>query len=90
MTCYPIDTDGKIIKKGYLSMEKTQVPLKDTPNEDYVQTLKIVVGILGGLLALVLGYFFGPKIKHAMAINLGLGKTADAAAAARVGGPLKK
>lgn len=29
MTCYPIDTDGNIIKKGYLSIEKTLV--KDPP-----------------------------------------------------------
>lgn len=90
MTCYPIDTDGNIIKKGYLSMEKTQVPLKDKPKEPATPALITVIAILGGLLALVLGYFFGPKIKHAMAIKLGLGKTADAAAAARVGGPLKK
>ena len=90
MTCYPIDTDGKIIKKGYLTMEKTQVPLKNKPNEEYVQTLQIVVGILGGLLVLVLAVVLGPKIKHAIAIKLGLGKTAKAAAAARVGGPLKK
>ena len=89
MTCYPIDTDGNIIKKGYLSIEKTQVPVGDKPNEEYMKTLQIVVGILGGLLALGLILFVGPKIKHAIAIKLGLGKTAGAAAAAKVGAQVK-
>tara|TARA_B100000902_G_scaffold374066_1_gene402705 strand:- start:1485 stop:2519 length:1035 start_codon:yes stop_codon:yes gene_type:complete len=89
MTCYPIDTDGKIIKKGYLSMEKTQVPLKDKPKESATPALITVIAILGGLLLLVLAVVLGPKIKHAIAVKLGLGKTAGAAAAAKVNAPLK-
>jgi len=85
MTCYPIDTDGNIIKKGYLSMEKTQVPLKDKPKDSATPALITVIAILGGLLVLVLAVVLGPKIKHAMAVKLGLGKTAGAAAVAAVG-----
>ena len=83
MTCYPIDTDGNIIKKGYLSMEKTQVPLKDKPKESATPALITVIAILGGLLLLVLAFFVGPKIKKAIAAKLG--KTSGAAAVAAVG-----
>ena len=85
MTCYPIDTDGNIIKKGYLSMEKTQVPLKDKPKESATPALITVIAILGGLLVLVLAVVLGPKMWKRAAVKLGLGKTAGAAAVAAVG-----
>jgi hypothetical protein len=62
MTCYPIDTDGNIIKKGYLSMEKTQVPLEDAPKESSTNTLVIIIVILGVLLLVVFFVFLVPKL----------------------------
>lgn len=53
MTCYPIDTDGNIIKKGYLSIEKTLV--KDPPKASSTNALLIISVILGVLLLVVLG-----------------------------------
>lgn len=78
MTCYPIDTDGNIIKKGYLSMEKTQVPLEDKPKESATPALITVIAILGGLLILLLVFFVGPKIINAIKGKLGRGVDANA------------
>lgn len=89
MTCYPIDTDGNIIKKGYLSMEKTQVPLKDKPKDSATPALITVIAILGGLLVLVLAVVLGPKMWKRAAVKLGLGKTAGAAAVAAVGAKIQ-
>ena len=75
MTCYPIDTDGNIIKKGYLSIEKTLV--KDPPKASSTNTLLIISVILGVLLLVVLAVFVAPKIITAMKGKLGRG--ADAA-----------
>lgn len=77
MTCYPIDTDGNIIKKGYLSIEKTLV--KDPPKASSTNALLIISVILGVLLLVVLGVFVLPKIITAMKGRLGRG--ADAAKA---------
>lgn len=78
MTCYPIDTDGNIIKKGYLSMEKTQVPLEDKPKEPALPAVLTVAIILGVLLLLVLVFFVGPKMINAMKVKLGKGVNANA------------
>ena len=85
MTCYPIDTDGNIIKKGYLSIEKTLV--KDIPKTPSTRVLLIISAILGALLLLVLAVSVGPKIINAMKRKLGKGPQATAlkAATAAVG-----
>ena len=82
MTCYPIDTDGNIIKKGYLSIEKTLV--KDPPKASSTNTLLIISVILGVLLLVVLAVFVAPKIITAMKGKLGRG--ADAAKAVKAVG----
>ena len=74
MTCYPIDTDGNIIKKGYLSIEKTLV--KDQPKASSTNALLIISVILGVLLLVVLGVFVLPKIITAMKGKLGRGADA--------------
>ena len=76
MTCYPIDTDGNIIKKGYLSIEKTLV--KDIPKTPSTNALLIISVILGVLLLLVLAVSFGPKIINAIKGKLGKGPQATA------------
>ena len=76
MTCYPIDTDGNIIKKGYLSIEKTLV--KDIPKTPSTRVLLIISVILGVLLLLVLAVSFGPKIINAIKGKLGKGQQATA------------
>lgn len=81
MTCYPIDTDGNIIKKGYLSIEKTLV--KDPPKASSTNALLIISVILGVLLLLVLAVFVAPKIITAIKGKL------DANAVKRVGAKLK-
>ena len=83
MTCYPIDTDGNIIKKGYLSMEKTLV--KDPPKASSTNALLIISVILGVLLLVVLGVFVVPKMITAWKRKLGIGADAAAAAATAVG-----
>jgi len=74
MTCYPIDTDGNIIKKGYLSIEKTLV--KDPPKASSTNTLLIISVILGVLLLVVLGVFVVPKMITAGKRKLGIGADA--------------
>ena len=86
MTCYPIDTDGNIIKKGYLSMEKTQVPLEDKPKESATPALITVIAILGGLLILLLVFFVGPKIINALKRKSGIGVGASGKGAVKAVG----
>jgi hypothetical protein len=74
MTCYPIDTDGNIIKKGYLSIEKTLV--KDPPKASSTNALLIISVILGVLLLVVLGVFVVPKMITAGKRKLGIGADA--------------
>ena len=83
MTCYPIDTDGNIIKSGYLaSPAKEQQPLKDGGFSETAKVFLISLGIIAGV---ILGVMLIRKVGGGVKKKLNMGQKAGLVGATVVG-----
>ena len=83
MTCYPIDTDGNIIKSGYLaSPAKEQQPLKDGGFSETAKVFLISLCIIAGV---ILGVMLIRKVGGGVKKKLNMGQKAGLVDAPLVG-----
>ena len=72
MTCYPIDTDGNIIKAGYLATTggAQQKKLKEGEFSETAKTFLIALGIRAGVILAIVLVSFIKKLKSNKGRNL--------------------
>lgn len=85
MTCYPIDTDGNIVKAGYISVPKDVKSLDEVSGNFKVSTFLIALAIVVGVPLVV---WLGRKLVNGIAKKAGAGSE-SADALARVGASAK-
>tara|TARA_B100000035_G_scaffold114291_1_gene96891 strand:- start:8731 stop:9804 length:1074 start_codon:yes stop_codon:yes gene_type:complete len=78
MTCYPIDTDGNIIKAGYLATTggAQQKKLKDGEFSETAKTFLIALGIIAGVILAIVLVSFIKKSGKAIGKKLNVGQEA--------------